>query len=72
MPHVRVEGSLDDVTVDGDFSVLVSLPDDAAVTLLDVGRTPGRVEVVQRDGTSLNVGSHAHLFGRSHENGDVT
>jgi len=39
--------------------------------LVDVGGAPGRVEVVQRDGAVLGVGSGAHLLGRADQHGDV-
>ena len=45
--------------------------DAAAVALLDVGGSPGAVEVVDRDAPVLDVGSHPHLLRRPHEHRDV-
>ncbi len=39
--------------------------------LVDVGGAPRGVEVVQRDGAVLDVGSGAHLLGRADQHGDV-
>ena len=50
--------------------VEVSLPQDAAVALGDVGGPPGRVQVVQGDGPVLDVGADAHLLGGADQDGD--
>ncbi|MCZ7537850.1 MAG: hypothetical protein M5T61_19270 [Acidimicrobiia bacterium] len=67
LPHVGVEAALGDVAQHSDFGVLVALAEDSAVALFDVGRTPGRVEVVHGDGAGLHVGADAHGLGGSDE-----
>jgi hypothetical protein len=58
LPAVGVEAPLGGVANDVDLGVLVALAHAAAVALLDVGRAPGAVEVVDRDAAVLNVGAH--------------
>jgi len=72
LPAVGVEAALDDVAVDGDFGVLVTLPQDAAFALLEVGWAPGAVQVVQRDRAGLDVGPYAHFDGAADQYLDVT
>jgi len=49
LPHVGVEAAFGDVAEDLHELVLVSLSDDAAFALLDVGRTPWGIEMMQRN-----------------------
>ena len=65
--QVRVEGALGHVAVRFDLLVHVPLALDAAEPLLEVGRPPRAVEVVNRDKPSLHVGPRAHLLRRAHE-----
>ena len=67
LPHVGVEAALGDVAQHPDLGVLVPLAEDASIALLDVGRTPRRVEVVHGDGTRLHVGADAHGLGGADE-----
>ena len=62
-PHVDVDAPLRDVEVDGDFPVLIPLPEDAALALLDLGRLPGRVQVIEGDQSLLYVRAGPHLLG---------
>lgn len=71
LPHIGVEGVLRDDLGDGDLGVLVALPQDAAVTLCDVGPPPRCVEVHQVHGPGWDVGADAHLFGAPDKDGDV-
>src|SRR4051794_7108116 len=52
--------------------VVVALPQDPALALLEVGWAPRAVEVVQRDRAGLHVGAHAHPFGGPDKDGDLT
>jgi hypothetical protein len=72
LPHVAVEGSFGDVPDDLDLRVEVSLAQDAAVALGDVGGPPGRIQVMQRNGAVLHVGADAHLLGGADQDGDPT
>ena len=63
LPHVAVEAAFGHVPQDLYFGVEVALADDAAIALGDVGRAPGRVEMVQRDRAVLDVGADAHFLG---------
>ena len=65
LPAVGVEAPLGGVADDVDLGVLVALAHAAAVALLDVGRAPGAVEVVDRDAPVLDVGPHPHLLRRA-------
>ena len=61
LPHVGVEAAFGHVAEDFDVFVLVSLPNDAAFALFDVGRSPRGVEMMQCHEASLDVGAFAHL-----------
>ena len=69
MPHELVEGALRDVTVlayrDAPFLVLVSLPDEPTVALLNVRRLPGCIEVMNSVEAFLHVESGSRLAGRT-------
>ena len=71
-PHIRVERSFRDVTKDLHFGILVALAQDAAFSLLDVGRPPRGVEVMKGDQAFLHVGSRSHLLGASQRHPDLT
>ena len=49
LEEVAVEGVLGDICVDIHLRVLVALPDDAALPLLEVTGPPGAVDMVQGD-----------------------
>ena len=65
LPAIGIEAAPGDVTEDLDFLVLVPLPQDAAVALLDIGGPPGRVEMVHGYELTLDVGADAHFGGRA-------
>ena len=46
-------------------------PQDAALALCHVGRTPGAVQVVQGDRAVLDVGADSHLLGAAEQDGDA-
>ena len=70
LPHIGVERSFRDVAVDGDFLVVVPLAEDAALALLDLGRLPRGIEVMERDEASLHVRAGAHLLGGADQHAD--
>ena len=70
LPHISVERSFGDVAVDRDFLVFVALAEDAAVALLDFGRFPRCVEVMQGDQAFLDVGAGAHFLGAADQHAD--
>ncbi|MCE0497974.1 MAG: hypothetical protein LV481_08530 [Methylacidiphilales bacterium] len=69
-PHIRVERALGDVTEDFHFEILIALAQNPALALLDVGRPPWGVDVVQRDQAFLNIRPGAHHLGASHHDPD--
>ena len=70
LPHIGVERSFGDVAVDRHFLVLVALAEDAAFALLDLGRLPRGVEVMQGDQAFLDVGAGAHLLRAADQHAD--
>ena len=72
LPHVGVERSFRDVAIDRHFLVLVALAEDAALALLDLGRLPRGVEVMQGDQAFLDVGAGAHLLRAADEHAHRT
>src|ERR1035438_5322362 len=71
LPHVPVERPFGYITEDLHLGVEISLAENTAFTLGDVGRPPRAVKVVQGNGSGLDVGADAHLLGRAHEHGDA-
>ena len=67
LPHHGVVAGFGDVVEDVDFIVLVALALDSAFALLQVGRTPGDVDVVQGGQPGLHVSAGAHLLGATDE-----
>ena len=72
LPHIGVERSFGDVAVDRHFLVLVALAEDAALALLDLGRLPGGVEVMQGHQAFLDVGAGAHLLRAADQHADLS
>ena len=70
LPGEDVEAALGDVPVVAHLRVLVALPEGPAVTLRQVGRPPGAVEVVQGAEARLDVGTDSHLFGGADQHSD--
>ena len=68
--HVGVEVPFGDVVVDGGFLVLVAQTKDTAVALLNLGRLPWGVEVMQRNEALLDVGAGAHLLRAADQRAD--
>jgi hypothetical protein len=62
LPHEGVKAPFGDVAVDRHFLILIALAQDAAVALLDFGRLPGGVEVVEGNQAFLHVGAGAHFL----------
>src|SRR5699024_7259434 len=71
LPHVSVEALLGGPAVHRDLGVGVALTEYAALALLNVGGSPGAVEVVQGDRATLDVGAGAHGLGGADQDGDV-
>ena len=71
LPHRRVHRAERRVGVDLDLVVLVALPLDPALALLDLRRQPGHVEMVQRLQPLLHVDAGAHRLGRADQDADA-
>lgn len=71
LPHVGVERLLREEPDDPDFRVLVALLQDTTLTLGDVAGPPRTVQVIQRDGTVLDVGASAHILRGTHQHRDT-
>ncbi len=67
LPHIGVEGSLGDVAEDPHRGVLVVLADNSAFALFQVRGAPRHVDVMQRHGPGLDIGSSSHLLGRAEQ-----
>ena len=67
LPHERIEALSGYVTIDRHFLVMVALAENAAVALLDLGRFPGRIEMMQRRQAFLHIGAGAHLLGAAQQ-----
>ena len=65
LPHRRVHRAERGVGVDLDLVVLVALPLDAALALLDLARQPRHVEMMQRLQPLLHVDAGAHRLRRA-------
>jgi hypothetical protein len=59
-PHAGVEAALGDIAENAHVFIRVALAEDAALTLLDVGGSPRRVEVMQGHEALLHIGAFAH------------
>ena len=55
-----------------DILVLIALPYDTSVSLIDVGRTPRTVKVVERVEPVLDIRSRPHLFCGADDDPDIT
>ena len=62
LPHVGVKAAFGHIPKDGDLLIVVSLPQDSPLTLLDLGRLPRGIEVMESDESPLNVRPGAHLL----------
>ena len=71
LPHIGIERSFGDVAVDLDFRIVVALPQNSALALLDVARSPRRVEVMERDEPFLHVRAGAHFLGGAQKDADA-
>ena len=69
--EVAVKGVFCDIGVDVHLVILVALPDDPALPLLEVGGPPGTVQVVQRREFLLNIGAGSHLLGGADQHPDL-
>jgi hypothetical protein len=72
LPHIGVETAFRDVAVNRHFLVLVALPQDAALALLDLGWLPGRIEMVQGHQSALNIRARPHFLGAAQEHAHLT
>jgi hypothetical protein len=57
--------------MDLDFGIVVALPQYPALALLDVPRSPWRIEVVESDEPLLHVRPGAHFFGGAQQDADA-
>ena len=71
LPHRRVHRAERGVGIDVDLVVLVALPLDAALALLDLARQPRHVEMVQRLQPLLHVDAGAHRLRRADQHPDA-
>ena len=71
LPHRRVHRAERGVGVDLDLVVLVALPLDAALALLDLARQPRHIEMVQRLQPLLHVDAGAHRLRRADQHPDA-
>ena len=79
IPHLGIDGALCRIGQHLDhervMAVLlvefVALPDDPAFALLDVGRLPGHVHMVEPDKALLHVGAGAHARGAADDDADL-
>ena len=69
---VGVEGAFGDVAVNVHLRVFITLADDAALPLLQIGRTPRAVEMVECDELLLTVGASAHALGAAQQDTHLT
>ena len=71
LPPGRVDAALRRIGVDLDLVVLVALPLDPALALLDLRGEPGHVEMVEGFQAPLGVDAGAHGLGRSDQDSDL-
>ena len=71
LPAGRVDAALRRIGVDLDLVVLVALPLDPALALLDLRGEPGHVEMVEGFQAPLGVDAGAHGLGRSDQDSDL-
>ena len=69
--EVAVEGVLCHVGVDIHFRILVALPDDTAFPLLQIGRTPGTIQMMECHQLGLNIRACAHFLCGTKEHSDL-
>ena len=71
LPPRRVDAALRRIGVDLDLVVLVALPLDPALALLDLRGEPGHVEMMEGLQAPLGVDAGAHGLGRSDQDSDL-
>ena len=71
LPAGRVDAALRRIGVDLDLVVLVALPLDPALALLDLRGEPGHVEMMEGLQAPLGVDAGAHGLGRSDQDSDL-
>ena len=69
--EVAVEGVLGNIGVDIHLRVLVALPNDAAFPLLQVGRSPGTIQMMECHQLSLDIRACAHFLCGTKEHSDL-
>ena len=72
LPQVAVKGPLCDIAVNVYLGIFVALPDNAALSLLQVSRPPGTVQVMEGNEAVLDVCSRTHFEGAAQEDADLT
>ena len=72
MIEVTVKGVFGDIGVDLYLVVFITLSDDTALSLLEVGGTPGAVQVVQGNQFLLDIGAGAHLLCGTEQDPDLS
>ena len=70
--EVGIKGIFRHIGVNLHFWILVALPDDSALPLLQVGGTPRTIQVVQGDEPLLDVGARAHFGGTANQDTHLT
>src|SRR5580700_6787366 len=68
LPDIGIKRALRNVAVDPHLGVQIPLPQDASLSLLDVARAPGRIQMVQGGKAALHVCAGTHFFGGTDEN----
>ena len=70
LPHLGVHRTFRGIGEDVDDVVLVALAENTALALLDLGRKPWRVEVMQRLQPKLRIDSGTHRVGGADQEAD--
>ena len=55
LPHIGVERAFGDVAVNFHFGIEIALAEDSPLALLDVARSPGRVEMMECAKAALHI-----------------
>ena len=71
LKEISVKSFLRHILIDLHFFILVSLPDDTAITLGHIGRPPAHIQMMDGDQPVLHIGSGPHFLCAAHENSDL-
>ena len=61
LPEIAVEGPFRDIAEDLHLRIMVALAEDSSFLLLQVGRLPGAVQMMERNQLVLHVGAGSQL-----------